>query len=97
MLIISIKVMTLIFINQVKLKAQRATEIWKVPPLSKTPANIKSYPKLCIVTPATSSKRSLNDPTAFSYDVSILVYYPGVNYLAYGAHTPKHDHFLFLF
>ncbi|XP_065676955.1 kinesin-like protein KIF20B isoform X2 [Hydra vulgaris] len=59
--------------KQVKLKAQRATEIWKVPPIPKTPVATKSYPKICIVTPATSSKRTLNDPTAFSYDELVQI------------------------
>ena len=63
---------------QIQLKAQRATELWKVPPIPKIPATpsaqtpncARHLPPLCIVTPSTSKKRSLEDPTAFSYDVS---------------------------
>lgn len=53
------------------MKAERATELWKAPPLPKVPAT-PSYkrPPLCIITPATASKkRTLEDPTAFSYEV----------------------------
>ena len=54
------------------MKAERATEMWKVPPLPKipcTPSNKR--PPLCMVTPATASKkRTLEDPTAFTYEVS---------------------------
>lgn len=56
--------------KQIKMKAERATELWKAPPLPKVPAT-PSYkrPPLCIITPATASKkRTLEDPTAFSYE-----------------------------
>lgn len=54
------------------MRAQRATELWKAPPLSKvseTPSATR--PPLCIITPAngTTKKRTLNDPSSFTHEV----------------------------
>lgn len=55
------------------MKAERATEFWRVPPLPKVPAtpSTSKRPPLTMVTPATSRKRTLEKPTDFSYDVSL--------------------------
>ena len=54
------------------MRAQRATELWKAPPLSKVPETPSvTRPPLCIVTPAnaTTKKRTLNDPSSFTHEV----------------------------
>ena len=75
---------------QIKMKAERATEFWKVPPLPRVPATphskvpstpmsrahatpINRKPPLTIVTPATSKKRTLENPAEFSFNVIILI------------------------
>ena len=53
------------------MKAERATEFWKAPLMPKTPAATPSNkrPPLTIVTPATSKKRTLENPAEFSFNV----------------------------
>ena len=64
------------------MKAQRATELWHVPPTPKVLATpsakvpvtpVQKRLPLCIVTPSSTlltKERTLNDPTEFSYNVS---------------------------
>lgn len=55
--------------KQIKMKAERATLLWKAPPLPKLPATpANKRPPLTIVTPATSRKRTLDNPADFSYN-----------------------------
>ncbi|XP_066925185.1 kinesin-like protein KIF20B isoform X2 [Clytia hemisphaerica] len=56
--------------KQIKMKAERATEFWKAPIMPKTPAATPSNkrPPLTIVTPATSKKRTLENPAEFSFN-----------------------------
>jgi len=59
--------------KQIKMKAQRATEHWRAPPLpgisSGVPSTPSNRPPLTIIRPvSTAKKRTLNDPSLFSYD-----------------------------
>ena len=76
---------------QIKMKAERATEFWRVPPLLKVPATPSSKvpatpssrvpatpgnkrPPLTIVTPATTKKRTLENPAEFTFNVRESVF-----------------------
>jgi len=65
------------------MKAERATEMWKMPPLPKVPATpsnkfatpASKRPPLTIVTPATSKKRTLNNPAEFTFNVGYTAWH----------------------